>query len=544
VSARAELAVLAVACALLYLPGIADVPFYTRGEPREGLVVREMLRTSEWLVPTRPDGEPTRKPPLYYWLAATAARLAPVRIEAALRLPSALVATAGTLATWRAARVAFGPAAGLPAALVLASAFEWTRAATSARVDMTLAGVLAVLLALWTVALARERPVAVMPAAAAAALGTLAKGPVALVLPALGASGLAMLRRDRRFAARLRPLPVLGLGAAAAAVWYAFAFRHGGEPFLRAVTRENLLRFVDTTRAGTGHAHGLWYLPTLGLVGLLPWVPLLPLAVRGARRPPRGASRLAAAWALGTLVFFSLAAAKRSVYLLPCFPAVALLVGAAVAAPPAAGAAAVARALATLYAPVALLLAAIAAALALGLDTQPLLARWDATVAPALAQATRGSAVMAALACTSVAGAVAVERARRRDDWTRMVLVVAAVAVAWTGGFDALLHPAIARTRSLAPFMTRVSALVAPDAQVYAIFPPDPGLRFYAPRPLRRWPPPADGVARPALLWDDEWRRLPSPPTPLAASEPVAGHHGRLLLVETAAPVRTGSRSP
>jgi len=57
---------LAVVCATLYLTGTADVPFYTRGEPREGLVVREMLATGRWLVPTRPAGEPARKPPLYY----------------------------------------------------------------------------------------------------------------------------------------------------------------------------------------------------------------------------------------------------------------------------------------------------------------------------------------------------------------------------------------------------------------------------------------------------------------------------------------------
>ena len=55
--------VLLVACLLLFFTGLGDVPFYTRGEPREALVAREMLRTGEWLVPARPDGELTRKPP-------------------------------------------------------------------------------------------------------------------------------------------------------------------------------------------------------------------------------------------------------------------------------------------------------------------------------------------------------------------------------------------------------------------------------------------------------------------------------------------------
>jgi len=133
-SAIGEAAVVVSICAALYLPGLATVPFYTRGEPREGLVVREMVRSGEWLVPSRPQGEPARKPPLYYWAAVGALRASPDRPELALRLPSAVLATAAVAGTWATARAAFGAAAGLPAALVLASAFEWTRALVAARV--------------------------------------------------------------------------------------------------------------------------------------------------------------------------------------------------------------------------------------------------------------------------------------------------------------------------------------------------------------------------------------------------------------------------
>src|SRR5581483_1142136 len=140
---RETLGLVAV-CAALYLAGTGTTPFYTRGEPREGLVVREMLATGRWLVPERPAGEVARKPPLYYWLAAICLRALPARPERALRLPSALGGTAGVLVTWVATRRAFGAPAGLPAALALATAFEWARAATSARVDRPLAAALAV----------------------------------------------------------------------------------------------------------------------------------------------------------------------------------------------------------------------------------------------------------------------------------------------------------------------------------------------------------------------------------------------------------------
>ena len=45
------LPILLVACLMLFFPGLGSVPFYTRGEPREALVAREMVTTGEWLVP-------------------------------------------------------------------------------------------------------------------------------------------------------------------------------------------------------------------------------------------------------------------------------------------------------------------------------------------------------------------------------------------------------------------------------------------------------------------------------------------------------------
>src|SRR5438128_2422278 len=156
--------------------------------------------------PSTPAGELARKPPLYYWAAAGALAALPERPELALRLPSAVLGTVAVLGTWVTARAVWGAAAGLPAALVLATTFEWTRAAVSARVDMALAAALTAALAGWTLALARGTRGATVLAALGVALGALAKGPVALVLPALAAAGLRIGRHQVR---PLRVLPVL-----------------------------------------------------------------------------------------------------------------------------------------------------------------------------------------------------------------------------------------------------------------------------------------------------------------------------------------------
>src|SRR4029077_21166656 len=163
-------------------------------------------------VPVRPDDEPARKPPLYYWAAAPVLAAMPSRPELALRVPSVVLGAAGVLATWASARAAFGPAAGLPAALMLATSFEWARAATSARVDMALAACLAAVLMAWTFALVGghgRRWTAI--AAAGLALGILAKGPVAVVLPAPPLGVWPPARRDRHLPRRLGAPAAIGV---------------------------------------------------------------------------------------------------------------------------------------------------------------------------------------------------------------------------------------------------------------------------------------------------------------------------------------------
>ncbi|HZP40630.1 MAG TPA: glycosyltransferase family 39 protein [Candidatus Binatia bacterium] len=557
-----EAVVLVAACAVLYLTGLGDIPFYTRGEPREGLVVREMLRTGSWLVPARPEGEPARKPPLYYWLAATSLATLPDPPERALRLPSAIAAAAAVVGTWATARAIFGAPAALPAGLVLATTFEWTRAATSARVDMTLAASLTAVLAAAMLALERGGRLWLVVAAAGATLGTLAKGPVALVLPALAVVALAVFQRN---AAPLRLLPALGVAGIVGGLWYATAFAREGSAFLDVAVRENWLRFTDAERGATGHGHGILYLFPLGLVGLLPWTPLLPLVATPLRPERRPAALFAAAWVVTGVVFFSAAAAKRSVYLLPLAPAVALLLGAGTTS---GGDRRVARLGAAAYAPAALALAAVAGAVALGLDAGSLAGPWlrsdsarDVDVLTAAARAARPAILLVAVG--TVIAATVVAHAAARGEWRRLVLVVAATFVVWTATFDAIFHPALARAGSLRSFFSTVSARVD-AAPLYAFYPPDPGLRFYAPATLRRWPArgaPDDGHL---LLWEDEWRRLRDESgralPVLAVSEGRQGRRGHLALV--AAPrgrlvpaaesggraeppgLRTGSRPP
>jgi hypothetical protein len=162
----------------------------------------------------------------------------------------------------------------------------------------------------------------------------------------------------------------------------------------------------------------------------------------------------------------------------------------------------------------------------------------DAAGALALATAARAATPwLVLLACATAVAVPLLAAAVRRAAWARVVVLVAALFVIWTATFDARLHPAIARERSLSAFLAKVKRMVPPDTPLYALFPPDPGLRFYAPRTLRAWPAEGGLPGSYLLLWEDEWQRLrdgSGRPLPvLAVSDARRTGRGQLALVST-----------
>src|SRR5215813_5945850 len=125
-------------CLLVFFWGLGQMPFYTRGEPREAVVVWEIANNGEWILPLRDGTEIPSKPPLFHWLGALVSTALGRVDEFTVRFPSALLGLCGVLLTYEAGKRFWGAEAGRTAALVLATNFEWWRTAVAARVDMTL----------------------------------------------------------------------------------------------------------------------------------------------------------------------------------------------------------------------------------------------------------------------------------------------------------------------------------------------------------------------------------------------------------------------
>ncbi len=332
VALRSRPAVVVLA-AFLFLWNLGGYDLWAPDEPYFGEGAREMVADGHWTVPYVGGQVSTDKPPLFFWAIALASLPGGHVTSWTARLPSALAALLALLLTMGLARTWWGEREAVLAGLLLTTTLLFWRQARSSQIDALLC---ALVLAALT---AFERwDAGAWPGRAAgacfwlaAALATLAKGPVGLLIP-LGIA-LSTLAVERRLGRWRELAPWLGplLFALPVGAWaWASSFDPSGYSVGSALRRH----FLERTLHGMHHRHPPWYYLGTLPVGLLPWTGLaiagLLLAWRARRQ--RRELWLLLVWSLGMLGAFSLATEKRDLYLLPAVPAFALLAAFALAA--------------------------------------------------------------------------------------------------------------------------------------------------------------------------------------------------------------------
>ena len=358
-------AVLALAVSFLWFTNLDQRKLVKPDEGRYAEISREMWVSGDWVTPRLNGIKYFEKPALHYWAGASAYTLFG-KHEWTARLWVALAGLAGVLIAWYFGRRLFGEMEGRYAAAVLGSSLMYFSLAHLNLVDMGLtlflsAALGAILLAQRDGASDADRRGWMLGAWAAMGLAVLTKGLVGLVLPAMALVLYILIERDWRLLTRLH----IGLGVAVflliAAPWYVLvSVRNPEFPWFFFV-QEHFLRYA--TDAGRREG-GWWYFVPLLLVGLIPWtIPALHGAVAAWRadRGPTGfrSKRFLIIWAASIFLFFSLSRSKLPHYILPMFPALALLAGWQIGRMPA-------RRLAWELLPVAGLLVAVAAFAVLG----------------------------------------------------------------------------------------------------------------------------------------------------------------------------------
>jgi 4-amino-4-deoxy-L-arabinose transferase-like glycosyltransferase len=463
--------------AALFLLNLSGRDLWEPNEPIAAQAAWEMSQRGDWLIPTVNGEVYPDKPPLLFWGIRLAALPRGVIDETTARIPSALAGIGLVLALYFLSRRYLGARGAFLAALSLAVSSFIVEQARYAQHDMLLVlGLTVGTLALFRIGDA-ESPARGWMALAAVSLafGVLAKGPVALALPALIV--VADTFCERRLLRRWAPMMLAGaLALVPLLLYYLILVKMGRGDLVRTfLGKHNVERFMK----GFDHRHAWWFFLARSPVDLLPVSLFLPAAalLRPEQSERRRFVRRMWIWILVLLVFFSFSASKRPVYMLPALPAAAALCGAVLEA--AAG---------KELRPRSLKLAIYAEAAALGAMGLA------GAVAPVLA-ARRAPEFLAAallLAICAVAGSLfGLTRLAKGKILAAHGSLVAALALIWIVAIYRV-YPEANRMNSPRTFAAVIDSHVPREAPLatYGLYRFRSGYLFYAKRMMPRLPDP------------------------------------------------------
>jgi 4-amino-4-deoxy-L-arabinose transferase-like glycosyltransferase len=319
---------------VIFFFGLGSLPFIGPDEPRYAEVAREMYRSGDWVTPRLGGIHWFEKPALTYWLSAIGYALFG-ESEFAARFGIAVFAVGGVLLAYFFGKRLRSARFGYLSAATLATCGLWPGFARGATFDLPLA--VAMELALLSFFLwekdeeARGKNRWWWLCCFALGMAVLAKGLVGIVLPA-AITGLYLLL-TRRLKVMLQPKLLL-VGAviflATTAVWYApMIARHGREFIDEFFIAHHFERYLSNKYK---HPQPFYFFFVVALAGSFPWVFYFAAglwrAVRERGELLRDRLRVFLwLWTLSPILFFSFSGSKLPGYILPVFPAVAMLIG-------------------------------------------------------------------------------------------------------------------------------------------------------------------------------------------------------------------------
>jgi 4-amino-4-deoxy-L-arabinose transferase-like glycosyltransferase len=327
-------------CLLAFLPGFFQIPPVDRDEARFAQATKQMVESGDYVDIRFQDEVRYKKPVGIYWMQSVAVKageaLGVPKAHSTIwlyRLPSLLGAAGGVLLTYWAALAFVARRTALLAALMMASSILLGVEARLAKTDaMLLLMSVAAMGAMARVYLASRRtpdqnigwhiPAILWTALAG---GVLIKGPLILMFVGLTALTLSIADRSWRWIGKMRPLVGFIWLIVLVLPWFAAIVAKSGDSFFVQALGHDMLEKVTSGQEAHGAPPGLYL--------LLFWVTFWPGSILAglaaptiwmARREP--GARFLLAWLIPSWIVFEAVMTKLPHYVLPLYPAIAILI--------------------------------------------------------------------------------------------------------------------------------------------------------------------------------------------------------------------------
>jgi len=332
--ARRWMWVLLLAVVVVWFGNIQYRKLVRPDEGRYAEIPREMVASGDWVTPRLNGLKYFEKPPLQYWATAVAYETFGQH-EWTSRLWDALTGFAGVLLVWFAGMRLFGREAGWYAALLLGSSLLYVLMGHINTLDMGVT--FFITLGIVGLLLAQQQNINKYTARnwmwlawAALGLAVLSKGLMGIVLPGAALVLYSLLQRDFGLWKRIHLGSGLLICILVCAPWFYLVMKANPMFFDKFIVYEHFTRFLTKK---LGRYQPWYYFVPILIAGALPWTLLVfDTLLRtwrdsAARYKAFNPERFLLVWAVFVYFFFSISDSKLPSYLLPMFPALALLMG-------------------------------------------------------------------------------------------------------------------------------------------------------------------------------------------------------------------------
>jgi 4-amino-4-deoxy-L-arabinose transferase-like glycosyltransferase len=319
---------LGLVCLVILFANLGGAALFDPDEGRNAEKAREILLLNDWVTPHHNFLPTLDKPMFFYWPVAFSFKLFGFT-EGAARLPSALAGLGCVILVYLFAHRQWGLREALWSSLILVTSLGFFVFARVVIFDMSLTFFLTLALVSFYAAAHAQAPRSgllhstVMYAALGA--GTLIKGAVAIVVPGMVIFSYLLLTRQWFISSRLRPDRGVLIYCAIVIPWYLWSEAKNPGYLSYFLWEEHFARYLT---AEFERSRVWYYFIVVVAAGFFPWSMLLPLTIADIwRKKYQDPCRFLALWALLPFIFFSLSKSQLPQYILPIFPALALVTG-------------------------------------------------------------------------------------------------------------------------------------------------------------------------------------------------------------------------
>lgn len=322
-----KLVALIAICGMLFFSFLGIRDLWDIDEGMHAAIAQTMLLSGDWVTPIFNGEAFFDKPVLFNWLNAISFKVFGFT-EFAARAPAALTGLGCVILVWQLGRQLYGEWVGFLAGLILATSLEFMILSRVVQYDIPFTFFVTLTLFCFASAVIdeRDRRFYFLGFYAAAALAVLTKGPIGVLLP--GMVVVIYLISTRRFGLlkEMQILPGIAIFLIVVTPWFVLMERANDGYLEYFILKQHLGNFLGGEGAmKPRHPEPFYYYVPILLAGLLPWSAILLQSITRGWQGGNDMSRFLVIWIVATFIFFSAATSKLSTYLLPVFPACALL---------------------------------------------------------------------------------------------------------------------------------------------------------------------------------------------------------------------------